>query len=414
MLHINKAMRTTPCALLLGALLLTAGCQSAAPANTASGAPEPTVSAVVTATPSPDGGTADSLNNGDAAASPQATGAAAGDTAAAATLSQPTAVRLASATSGWLGGAGWIARTDDGGQSWKQQYKGDAAIGQIFALNDTMAWAVTNKQELLATTDGGQTWTAAGAVPNNGFLHFVSAKEAFMANAATKDGGRTWTTLQVPASSVGDPYFHDAANGWAVTQTDGTGKVERTTDGGRTWTTVMSRPLAAPLNGALIRSAGPNDAWVEWIGDSGMTQTSYSLFHTADGGGSWQTVIANSTAGGGPAPGFPLEYNEGPKNEGSRPGPLYVVDRQTAFMGGSCPACDKPNTIGWTKDGGKTWVNGSAAFTGYGEALLAMADSKRGWWITTDNAEPSVMYTTADGGKTWSKMYMFARPKAGS
>ncbi|MCD1258620.1 hypothetical protein B5M42_007210 [Paenibacillus athensensis] len=410
---IQTSIRKTPYALLLGALLLASGCQSAAPASTNSAAPQPTVSAAGTASPAPSGA-ADDSNSGQAAATPQATGAAASDSATAVVLNQPTAVRLASASSGWIGGDGWIARTDNGGKSWKQQYKGGEAIAQIFALNDKMAWAVTGSKQLLATTDGGQTWKLAGSVPNNGFLHFVSAKEAFMANATTKDGGRTWTTLQTPANLVGDPYFHDAANGWAVTQTEGAGKVERTTDGGRTWTAVMNRKLAAPLNGALIRSAGASDAWVEWIGDSGMTQTSYSLFHTADGGGKWQTVLANSSAGGGPAPGFPLEYNDGPKNEGSRPGPLYVVDRQTAFMGGSCPACDKPNTIGWTKDAGRTWVNGSAAFAGYGEALLAMADSERGWWITTDSTEPSAMYTTADGGKTWTKVYTFAKPKASS
>jgi photosystem II stability/assembly factor-like uncharacterized protein len=49
----------------------------------------------------------------------------------------------------------------------------------------------------------------------------------------------------------------------------------------------MTRTTVAPLNGALIRSAGTDDAWIECIGDSGMTQTSYSLFHTTDGGKHW-------------------------------------------------------------------------------------------------------------------------------
>ncbi|MFP3381869.1 hypothetical protein SB767_36740, partial [Bacillus sp. SIMBA_069] len=62
----------------------------------------------------------------------------------------------------------------------------------------------------------------------------------------------------------------------------------------------MSKKTVSPVNGVLIRSAGPQDAWIECIGDTGMTQTSYSLFHTADGGKSWQTVIAKSTAGAGP------------------------------------------------------------------------------------------------------------------
>lgn len=82
----------------------------------------------------------------------------------------------------------------------------------------------------------------------------------------------------------------------------------------------MSRNNAANLTGSVIRSAGANDAWIELIGESGMTQTSYSLFHTKDGGKTWQTVLANSTAGGGPAPGIAAGDTAGPKNTGSKPG----------------------------------------------------------------------------------------------
>lgn len=77
-------------------------------------------------------------------------------------------------------------------------------------------------------------------------------------------------------------------------------------------------------------------------------------------------------------------------------------------------ACDKPNTIGWTKDGGKTWVNGNQSFDGYGEELVAFADADHGWLICTDNTKPSEMYTTSDGGKHWRKTYTFERPKQAS
>ncbi|MEF3311750.1 YCF48-related protein [Paenibacillus sp. GYB004] len=327
---------------------------------------------------------------------------------------QVTAVRLAAPKSGWTGGEGWIARTDDGGKTWTSQYSGAGTVSQLFALNGQEAWAVVTdgsgkgtKRTLLSTTDGGKQWTEAGTVPSDGFLHFVSKTEAFSANAVTKDGGKTWNELHVPDQTTGDAYFHDERNGWAVAQVKDTISVLRTTDGGQSWQSVMSRKTVAPLNGALIRSAGADDAWVECIGDSGMSQTSYSLFHTADGGKSWQTVIANSTAGGGPAPGFPIDHSSGPENTGSKPGALYVVDPKTAYMGGQCPACDKPNTIGWTTDGGKTWTNGETQLEGYGNQLLAIADATHGWWIISDSAGPSVMYTTADGGKSWSKVHTF-------
>ncbi|OAS20757.1 YCF48-related protein [Paenibacillus oryzisoli] len=322
-----------------------------------------------------------------------------------------TALRLADAGKGWIGGKGWIAHTDDGGGKWKVQYTGVGEVGQLFALNDQDAWATEEGTgKLLSTHDGGAHWAAVGTVPNQAFLHFVTKQEAYSSNAQTVDGGVTWAQLPVPTGIQGDAYFHDAKNGWAVRQVKDTIEVLRTQDGGQNWKTAMSRPTVATLTGNVIRSAGADDAWIELIGESGMTQTSYSLFHTRDGGKTWQTVLVNSTAGGGPAPGFPVGDTSGPKNTGSKPGPLYVVNPDVAFMGGSCPACDKPNSVGWTKDGGKTWVNGTESFTGYGELLLGMADANSGWLITNDNEQPSVMYTTRSGGVNWNKVHTFDAP----
>jgi photosystem II stability/assembly factor-like uncharacterized protein len=327
-------------------------------------------------------------------------------------MDKVTAVRVASLESGWVGGKGWIARTDNGGKDWRIQYTGAGKIHQIFALDDLHAWAtIEEDMSLMSTSDGGLTWRETSRVPNLGFLHFVTINEGFSANEKTVDGGKTWTKLNVPEKVVGDAYFHDKDHGWAVTQTKDSFKIERTVNSGKTWKTVMTRKAESTLNGAVIRSTGTNDAWVEWIGDSGMTQTSYSVFHTSDGGSHWQTVIANSTAGGGPAPGFPSNYSDGPNNQGNSPGPLYVVDPKTAFMGGQCMACDKPNSVGSTHDGGKTWVNGKQAFEGFDAELLAMADGKQGWLITTDAIKASVLYTTTDGGINWNKVYTFATPK---
>ncbi|CAG7644370.1 WD40/YVTN/BNR-like repeat-containing protein [Paenibacillus allorhizosphaerae] len=332
-------------------------------------------------------------------------------------MSNIASVRLIDPKSGWIGGSGWIARTDDGGKQWKVQYEGKQTVEQLFALNGQEAWAVlgpvstdAKERRLLHTKDGGTQWSDAGTVPGGGFLHFVSSQEAFAANAYSSDGGKSWITLMVPDHMVGDAYFHDRKNGWVVTGDNNKIAVQRTVDGGTTWKTVMSRESADSLTGAVIRSAGQDDAWVEWIGGSGMSQTSYSLFHTSDGGANWTTVIANSTAGAGPAPGFSLNENSGHKNDGSKPGALYVVSPKVAFMGGYCPACDNPNTVGWTTDGGKTWNNGKEQLPGYGGALLAISDAEHGWLISNDHEQPPVIYTTSDGGRHWVKVHTFDRP----
>ncbi|MDQ0200661.1 WD40/YVTN/BNR-like repeat-containing protein [Neobacillus ginsengisoli] len=326
-------------------------------------------------------------------------------------MSMVTAVRLADFNTGWVGGNGWIAKTTSEGKKWAVVYHGSGTVQQIFALNHSDVWVTMNQgatnSRLLQSGDGGLHWVIVGTTPNNAYLHFTSKTTALSGNDFSQDGGKTWHSLPTPKNMVGDAYFHDVKNGWAVTQSNNVFYVKRTIDGGKSWKTVITKTLLSPLAGALIRSAGTNDAWIELIGGTGMTQTSYSVFHTTDGGNSWKTVIANSTAGGGPAPGFSQEYNKGPFNKGSKPGPLYVINPQVAFMGGSCPACDKQNSIGWTKDGGKTWVNSNVTLEGYGEAYLAMADANHGWWITTENSKPSAMYTTLDGGIHWKQVHIF-------
>jgi photosystem II stability/assembly factor-like uncharacterized protein len=68
--------------------------------------------------------------------------------------------------------------------------------------------------------------------------------------------------------------------------------------------------------------------------------------------------------------------------------------------------------MGKTIDSGKTWINLPAEFPGYGEQLIAAADADRVWWINTDNVEPSIMYVSSDGGKNWTKVHAFDKPKA--
>ncbi|MBE0334901.1 hypothetical protein [Paenibacillus sp. 23TSA30-6] len=333
-----------------------------------------------------------------------------------------TALRLIDGKSGWIGGKGWIARTDAGtsgsaGAAWDVQYQGQGTVQQIFALNGQQAWAVmADSGSLLATQDGGKRWESIGTVPKQGqagFLHFVSSKEGFTGNQYTKNGGQTWSALPVPDHTVGQPYYHDQQNGWAVTQSkEGSFGILHTTNGGQKWTTALSRKTEAPLNGVIIRSVERGNAWIELVGDTGMNQTSYSLWHTADSGQSWRAVLANATAGAGPAPGISQQDHQVPKNEGTAPGMLYAVNSSTALMGGYCAPCDKPNTIGWTNDGGKTWNNGKQSFDGYGSQQIGMANAKEGWAIFSDSEKAPVMYTTSDGGQHWTQSHVFDKPAA--
>jgi photosystem II stability/assembly factor-like uncharacterized protein len=406
--------KTSAWLLLLAIVIMTAGCGTGAqngPQKTdgqATQNEQPGSTSAQTTSPS---------------ATPGTGGQAATDAnAAKVRMDDITALRLIDGRSGWIGGNGWIARTDAGpsgsvGSAWNVQYQGQGTVQQIFALNGQQAWAVmADSGSLLATRDGGKRWETVGVVPKQGtagFLHFVSSNEGFSGSQYTKDGGQSWSALPVPDHTVGQPYFHDRQNGWVVTQdTDRSFQILHTVNGGQKWTAVMSRTTEEPLNGAMIRSVERGNAWIELIGGTGMNQTSYSLWHTADSGQSWRAVLANATAGGGPAPGISQQDNKTPKNEGTAPGMLYAVNSNTALMGGYCAPCDKPNTIGWTNDGGKTWNNGKQSFDGYGSQQIGMANAKEGWAIFSDSEQAPVMYTTSDGGQHWTRSHVFDKPAA--
>jgi photosystem II stability/assembly factor-like uncharacterized protein len=333
-------------------------------------------------------------------------------------MGQVTALRLIDDQSGWTGGKGWIARTDDGGAHWKVQYsQGTNEIRQIFALNSKEVWATVDagssgSATLIRSADGGANWSKVGTVPNASFLHFTSGTTAFSGNAMTTDGGKSWTKLNVPANLVGDVYFHDKANGWAVQKGDGKFNFLHSSDAGKSWKVVFTRSSEAGLNGAVIRSTGKNDAWIELIGDSGMSQTSYSLFHTSDGGKSWLPSAWRNGAGSGPAPGFKMDDKSIPSDSSAGPGDIYVVNPQTVYMGRQCQACDHPNTVMETTDGGKSWTVRKEEFDGHGSQFIAATDAKHVWLVANENEASPVLYTSSDGGVHWKKVHTFEKAKA--
>jgi photosystem II stability/assembly factor-like uncharacterized protein len=81
------------------------------------------------------------------------------------------AVYFVDSDRGWVGGGGGlILRTLDGGKTWDHQHDGSAsdAVADLFFLDQNVGWAA-KRNGVLWTTDGGETWTAAGGRYMDGY-----------------------------------------------------------------------------------------------------------------------------------------------------------------------------------------------------------------------------------------------------
>ncbi|MNG30239.1 hypothetical protein D3C84_1158220 [compost metagenome] len=74
-------------------------------------------------------------------------------------------------------------------------------------------------------------------------------------------------------------------------------------------------------------------------------------------------------------------------------------------------ACDHPNSLAETTNGGKGWSLREDEFDGFGTQFIAASDANHVWLVTTDYEQPSVLYTSADGGRNWHKAFTFNKPK---
>ena len=71
------------------------------------------------------------------------------------------AVAFPSTRDGWAAGTGAIIATTDGGATWTQQYTGHADIRSLEFTDQRHGWAVGGAS-LLRTVNGGDTWSPAG------------------------------------------------------------------------------------------------------------------------------------------------------------------------------------------------------------------------------------------------------------
>jgi len=178
-----------------------------------------------------------------------------------------TTVQFADANVGWAAEAAVPAllKTTDGGASWRRivvpDVDDESGLSNLFFLDAQRGWALGADGVLIATTDGGETWTDIGYGTKNRMygLFFLDERTGWVAGSQiwhTEDGGETWTQQPRPPKSIEEIVFVTRDVGWAVGDQ---GTFFHTKDGGRTWVLEAERFTRAALRDADI--AGGRHLW---------------------------------------------------------------------------------------------------------------------------------------------------------
>ena len=323
---------------------------------------------------------------------------------------------------GWAGGNGIIMGTDNSGQTWKTQYRGGQYIQQLDFSNSQTGWAL-GTDELLETTDGGRQWVKVSSVNNPNqmdAIDFVSNTKGYgligriqssgaMPLMVTTNGGKDW--MRSPSHLLASAItFANSLRGWAVVPKPNNNEtLYYTVNGGSSWTPQLQLSNTGnPMGAAKLAAVSPENVWALVYGGVGMSQGSYSLFHTTNAGATWNPVMSVSTADG-PGPGNPQNVPRGP---GSSPGPWSVVNGQSAYVLGRCEACGMGTaTLGSTINGG-IWTNQAHALAGITGNVMAMSfpSVQKGWIVGSPQSGVTQILATSNGGISWHAQFQYIMP----
>jgi photosystem II stability/assembly factor-like uncharacterized protein len=278
---------------------------------------------------------------------------------------------------------GTISRTSDGGKTWKSA----PVSGNFDCPRATLSFVTAERGFLLCAVPS--TPGPSGPLAQS----LLSAKEGSGTVLATTDGGATWSVAGSAPGLSEDFTASDSTTLWSVPDTissELTGaQLYVSRNGGATWSTVDLPGLASvPANTSVGVQAGP----VFWDASNGAIAVSVDqccsidtiaiwFFRTGDDGRSWSVV------------------------KEPRPYPLDPLLSDNATVGRAWTVMGVGGFFNVTVSGdyGATWVDaGGAGMPGNTAFLsLVMVDSTHG--VATVFAAPGtrVLMLTSDGGRTW-------------
>jgi len=198
-----------------------------------------------------------------------------------------------------VGDRGHILFSDDQGKTWTQaRVPTRQLLTAVFFLDDKRGWAVGHDAQILASTDGGATWSKQFEDLSREAplldVTFLDAQHGFAVGAygallETTDGGQHWQDVAERLDNADQLHL----NGIAVIKDAGLfivgeqGSMFRSGDNGQTWSKVDG-PYEGSLFG-VMGTAQPNTLLAYGLRGN--------LFRSTDFGDSWQPIELKAARG---------------------------------------------------------------------------------------------------------------------
>ncbi len=326
-------------------------------------------------------------------------------------------------------------------------------LTQFYFVDEKNGWGMT-QEKIVRTSDGGLTW--GDATPPNlaqiGYAPFVffDAQIAWVVIPATDgltgtlyrttNGGSTWTSGAVPFAFA-SLQFLDPQNGFALASLGAGAGSEavalfKTTDSGLNWTRAfIDDPNSPNANDSLPLSGQKQgfaflDTQRGWVGGSVPKDNYIYLYHTDNGGQTWNEANLALPAGyesaqtGNAGPQF-FSATDGilvvnlslPSDPGLATVVYRTIDGGQTWTPGQVIPNGRPadfytvrDGVAWgggqfyvTSDAGQTWgaLTPSQDFSA-SLGSFQFVSPLSGWALTTNEASDPSLYQTTDGGVNWT------------